>query len=525
MPFFDFHIHPTLKSLFSENDPQGQFKKHSPWTPLDKSKIPFLLKCCTEFPYILQSQGDLAQLAASDCNLVCVALYMPEKDMLTADLLQQSTEGPLGIYLQKHKMDTLLNGNPYQLLRSDDWNTLTDALQFGITNKKVKLITKRSDYDENDLSTIHVVFSVEGCHSLSSEIQNFDVDAIISNIDDLRKNAALLSINLTHMEQSPLCNMAFGMQFLSDEGFRPTGFKIEDKGITVLKHCYESNIMIDIKHLSLGSRQHLYELRRTPEFAGINQPIVCTHAGFTGISVKEIPDYLFAVRDFAKKGYTVFWQGKPAKYGDSPRPCFNASSINLYDEDIMEILQSGGMIGLSMDKRILGFQEFEKESNGRDDFPLETEYISNKEKTLFLGKGKVTISKAFADPEKIMGWDEIEEGGEVNPMLSDYHLKHFMAHILHVIALAQKNNYDVMTALDQLCIGSDYDGLINPIWVCETANSLEHFKSELEDNFVSFAKKSRIKLPEEFDVKTFSKKLFFENGRDFVMKRLDIING
>jgi hypothetical protein len=144
---------------------------------------------------------------------------------------------------------------------------------------------------------------------------------------------------------------------------------------------------------------------------------------------------------------------------------------------------------------------------------------------LCLGKGKVTISKAFADPDKIMGWDEIEEGGEVNPMLSDYHLKHFMAHVLHVIALAQKNNYDVMTALDQLCIGSDYDGLINPIWVCETANSLEHFKSELEDNFVSFAKKSRVKLPKEFDVKTFSKKLFFENGRDFVMKRLDIING
>ncbi|RNI38946.1 hypothetical protein EFY79_04610 [Hanamia caeni] len=525
MPFFDFHIHPTLKSLFSENDAKSQCKKHSPWTPLDKSKIPFLLKCCTEFPYILQSQGDLAQLAASDCNLVCVALYMPEKDMLAADLLQKSTEGPLGIYLQKQKIDTLLNGNPYELLRSDDWATLTDAVQFGINNKKVKLIRKRSDYDENDLSTIHVVFSVEGCHSLSSGIQNFDVDAIINNIDDLRKSAALLSINLTHMEQSPLCNMAFGMQFLSDEGFRPTGFKIEDKGIAVLKHCYENNIMIDVKHLSLGSRQHLYELRRTPEFATINQPIVCTHAGFTGISFKEIPDYLFAVRDFAKKGYTVFWQGKPVKYGDSPRPCFNASSINLYDEDIMEILQSGGMIGLSMDKRILGFQQFEKESNGRDDFPLETEYISNKEKTLFLGKGKVTISKAFADAEKIMSWDEIEEGGEVNPMLSDYHLKHFMAHIIHVIALAQKNSYDVMTALNQLCIGSDYDGLINPIWVCETANSLEHFKSELEDNFVSFAKKSGIKLPEEFDVKSFSKKLFFENGRDFVMKRLDIING
>lgn len=525
MPFFDFHVHPTLKSLFSENDAAKQLKKHSPWEPLDKSKIPFLLKCCTEFQYILQSQGNLAQLAASDCNLVCVALYIPEKDILTDNLLLQSTKGPLNIYLQEDKINALTNCNPYQMLRTDDWSTLTNAEQFGITNKKVKPIKKRSDFNENDPSTIHVIFSVEGCHTLSSELQNFDVDAIITNIDDLRSNVGLMSVNLTHMEQSPLCNHAFGMQFLSNEGFRPTGFKISDDGIKVLKHCYENKIMIDIKHLSLGSRLHLYELRRTADFANINQPIVCTHAGFTGISINEIPDYLFAVRNFSIKGYSVFWQGKPVKYGDSPRPCFNASSINLYDEDIMEILHSGGMIGLSMDKRILGYQEFEMETNGRDDFPLETEYISNKEQTIFLGTGNATISKAFRDMEdKVMQWDEIEEGGIVNPRLSDYHLRHFMAHVVHVVAIAQKNSYDAEAALNQLCIGSDYDGLINPIWPCETANNLEHFKSEFEDNFVAFAKESEVALPNGFDVKAFSKKLLFENGRDFVMNRLDLLN-
>lgn len=82
-----------------------------------------------------------------------------------------------------------------------------------------------------------------------------------------------------------------------------------------------------------------------------------------------------------------------------------------------------------------------------------------------------------------------------------------------------------MTALNQLCIGSDYDGLINPVWFCETANSLQHAKSEFEDNFVAFAKESSVKLPDNFDVKVFSQRLFFENGRDFVMNRLDVING
>jgi microsomal dipeptidase-like Zn-dependent dipeptidase len=366
---------------------------------------------------------------------------------------------------------------------------------------------------------------VEGCHNLSKQLQNIDVDTIISNHDDLRKKVSLISVNLTHIEQSPLCNQAFGMQFLSNEGFRPKGYKISDDGIRVLKHCYENKIMVDVKHLSLGSRQHLYELRRSPDFASINQPIVCTHAGFTGIGMAEIRDYVFALRSFDQKGYSVFWQGKPVKYGNSPRPCFNASSINLYDEDIMEILQSGGMIGLSMDKRILGYQEFERETAGRDDYPLETEYISNKEKTIFLGSGRVTISKAFTDSfDKVMGWDEIEEGGLVNPMVSAYHLKHFMAHIVHVIALAQKNNYDVAAALNQLCIGSDYDGLINPVWVCETAYHLQNFKLEFEENFVAFAKDSSVNLPAGFDVEVFSQKLFFENGRDFVLNRLDLLN-
>lgn len=525
MPFFDFHIHPSLKSLFSENNPATHAQKFSPWAPLDKSKIPMLLKCCTDFQYILASQGNLTQLATNDCNLVCIALYIPEKDMLTADLVQQSTAGPLDMYLQAAKINAIINGNPYKILRTDDWPTLTNAAQFGVTDKRVKPIKTRADFNENDASTIHAVFSVEGCHTLSSLLQNFDLNTILANIDDLRSQVSLVSVNMTHMEQSPLCNHAFGMQFLSNDGFKPTGYRLTDGGIAVLKHCYQNKIMIDLKHLSLGSRQHLYELRSSPDFAGINQPLVCTHAGLTGLSYADIPDYIFAQKKFDNKGHTVLWQGKPVKYGDRPRPCFNAASINLYDEDIMQILQSGGMLGFSLDKRILGFQDFEEETSGRDDFPLETEYISNLEQNIFFGTGNVTIGKAFTDnSDKVMKWDEIAAGGVVNPAVGFYHLKHFMAHVVHVMAVAGKNNYDVAAALNQLCIGSDFDGLINPVWCCETADSLAAFQSQFEDSFVSFAQSSGVALPGGFDVKSFSARLFYQNGRDFILKRLDVLN-
>ena len=427
MPFSDFHIHPTLKCLFSENDAATGLTQLSPWVAIDKSKIPFLLKCCTEFPDIIQSQGNLAQIAATDANLVCVALHMPERAIISDSLVQSATNGPLQAYLQKKRLDELNNGNPYLILASDGLSTLINALQFGITDKKVIAIAKRSDYNEADNNTLHLVFSVEGCHTLSSALEHFDANEVTANLEDLRQKVKVLSVNLTHLQQSDFCNHAFGMQFLSNDKFKPTGNMIANSGVQILRYCYQNKIMIDLKHMSLGARQQLYQLRGAPDFAAVNQPLVCTHAGFCGISFSEMPDYIFQQRKFANDGYTVLWQGKPVKYGGiSPRPSFNASSINLYDEDIMQILNSGGMIGLSLDARILGYQEYEEETNSRDDFPMETEYISNFETSFFFGSGgTVTLGSAF-DNDKVLGWDEIEDGGKVNPAVSVYHLKYFI---------------------------------------------------------------------------------------------------
>ncbi len=520
MPFFDFHIHPTLKSLFSEE--KDGFHKLSPWKKLDSKNIPFLVKCCSEIGYILASQGNLMQLNYNECRLICVALHIPEKDILTDPLMADASKGKLSAYLQPNKMAEITNGNPYQILLNDDWLTLTDATQFGITDKKVKPIKSAADFNESDETTVHVVFSVEGCHTLTSALQHFDVNEIIINLDDLRSKVALLSLNLTHMEQSPICNHAFGMLFLSNEGFRPTGKGISQYGISIIKHCYQHKIMIDIKHMSLGARQQLYALRNTDEFKPINQPIVCTHAGFTGISFTEIPDYMFNQRSF-KNGYYLLWQGKPVKYGgNNARPSFNASSINLYDEDIAEILISGGIIGFSLDKRILGYQEYEQETSGRDDYPTETEYISTLEANLFF-QNKKEIGSAFEN-NYCLGWEEIEDGANVNTDLSEYHLTYFMAHILHVIVVAGKINFDINQALKQICIGADFDGLINPIWICSSVDELVYFKDHFINEFENFASQSNMQLPSAFDIKTFADQLFYTNGRDFVLNRLNTIN-
>lgn len=519
--FFDFHVHPTLKCLFSD-PPQ----KLSPWNKIDIRLIPNLLRWCTEFEYILQSQASLTQLENNECNLVCIALYAPERALIDNSLILGEADGSLKVYLNKEKIEDMIQGRrqPYDLVVLDDLNTIFNAQQFGITDKKVVPLWHPEDYDPSDSSVIYAVFNVEGCHSFSSALNKFDINEIIAHLDDLRTRVPLLSVIITHMEQSPLCNHAFGIQFLNAESFRPTGLGISADGAQIIRHCYEHHIMVDIKHMSLAARQQLYRLRQTDSFAPVNQPIACTHAGFTGISVKDIPDYILDYRQYKSKGYTLLFNGKPVRYGRS-RPAFNASSINLYDEDILEILRSGGMIGLSLDKRILGYTEPDQAQYAyQDQYPLDTEYVSAREQALFFSKEEV--GAAFLDGRCITR-EEVEKAGPVNPLLGDYHLEHFMAHILHLIWVAEANGYDTEKALTQICIGSDFDGIINPVWICDTVDELVYFRERFEQCFPDFANESSdlVRLPPGFDISRFAGQLFFENGKQFVMERLRALAG
>ena len=127
----------------------------------------------------------------------------------------------------------------------------------------------------------------------------------------------------------------------------------------------------------------------------------------------------------------------------------------------------------------------------------------------------------FGDHITCASWQDIKDGGLVLPNAGFQHLKHFMAHILHLVVVTGDN---ASQALKQVCIGSDFDGMINPIWCCESMDEIYHFKQDFKDAFKNFAKKSDVALPAGFDITEFCEDLFFRNGRDFVMQRLDILN-
>lgn len=507
--------------MFSEAD-----AKTSPWIDIDVKKIPWFLRWCTEFEYILGSQADLNMLNKSKADFVCVALFVPERGLTTNSLILKQARGTLHSYLNPERLEKMNNETlkPYPDLVNEDLDVLLNAARFNIKDKQIVPLTKGVEFDESDVSKTYVVFSVEGLHSISPTRDKTKIDrlTVLNNLDELRAKLPIISINITHLEQYPFINQAYGIQFVSDEGFRPTGNRFSNDGIAILRHCYENNIIVDIKHQSLATRRMLIEKIRTwAEFQNVLQPLICTHAGFTGISYNEIPDYITIYTEDHKDYSRLSWT-KPKKYGMLDfMLAFNPSSINLYDEDILAVINSGGIIGLSLDKRILGYTEADSRTASLDELAIEEEYISNSERDVYLTKH--TIGSKRNDGFCITT-QEVLQGGIVNPQLAFYHLCHFMQHVLHFIKIAQQTN-DVDKALTQICIGSDFDGIINPVWCCPAVTGFDELKKQFINNFIPFARenKNRVTLPANFDVHKFAEQLFFENGKNFVLSRLNIL--
>ncbi len=480
MPFFDFHIHPTLKPLFS---PAG--KEPSPWQPLaaklrllNLSGFEIKLGINALFNNALNSQACLGQLYKGKVNLFGLVLYAPES-MLGKGLLEKNvvSDGSIDL-VNADKLKIVASGAHYF-----EW--ISNELKFLLQNLtpppelnlpagvKFKLIKSINEYDPNDLSTLHGFLIVEGMHGFFNSPA--DANAQQTQLQNFRKfttDNRVFAVNVTHLQTMPLANHASGMQFLNDSDFYPTGNSISDWGKQMIDEIYSRNILIDIKHLSFAARTALYAYRNEKDYT---QPLICTHAGITGIPVQKRLNYLWE----NPKDMGDVWQVKFYKHkGHLRESAFNASSINLYDEDILQVLNSGGLIGISLDQRITGYP-IDHVAYPLDMYPFDQEFISKKEKAAFFG--------AVADPTSLAGRptdDDLLSGDEAanqNDLTTPFvHHFYFLNQVIHILFVAKMNHYPVAQAMQQICLGSDFDGLINAIDCCETAEDFSTFKSELK---------------------------------------------
>ncbi|ACU07442.1 hypothetical protein FIC_00991 [Flavobacteriaceae bacterium 3519-10] len=355
-----------------------------------------------------------------------------------------------------------------------------------------------------------------------------------------RENMDLLYLTLTHLthiNEQFLATHAFGMKMLKHPSFYPFGNGITGSGFDVIEKCYSMRnhkdqhrpILVDMKHLGLKSRQDYYAFRKNlikteGKYAQI--PIIASHIGVTGFTYNEWKNAL------KRESCTVYnYEGARAVSIEMTRKncgrwgsfvnndfTFNPWSINLMDEDIVEVLNSDGILGMSLDVRILGFQsEYGLNLSSENEFLSTADFQTHFPQIVVKNLPVNTMETMISENES---W--------LIPTKEDRHPLAFCFNIIHVIQVGLLKT-DIEEPWKQICLGSDFDGLIEPLNISPDVTSLE----ELEANIIKWivvAEKAYVKenggscVLSEFksaQLKSVVRGIMFENGKNFVERWLN----
>ncbi|HEY0677420.1 MAG TPA: hypothetical protein VGD17_04000, partial [Chitinophagaceae bacterium] len=253
------------------------------------------------------------------------------------------------------------------------------------------------------------------------------------------------------------------------------------------------------------------------------QPLLCTHAGFTGVPFSDWAGYISRKRSVEETFYlevakSMHTRNMPRRPG---APAFNSTTINLFDEEIVWIVRHGGMIGLSMDRRILGYvDKFDNRPTGIDqNSPLmvDKEYISKTEWAGF-NIPNSRIGKLIDEGDCVTRTD-VEDSTEVSiPARDEYFFDHVLLHLKHYLQVCLDAGISLQQAQKHITIGSDFDGLINPFLNMQVSGDMQELKKYITMNFGFYLETltDSKQWVNQLNIPAFADDLFYHNGFNFI---------
>lgn len=295
------------------------------------------------------------------------------------------------------------------------------------------LLNPGDDLDEvlSRHNTIGAIMSVEGAQSFipgnETSINNasFDFDQTIRNIEAVKGwDHPPFFVSMSHHFYNGFCGHArslpgFASKLLDqkvglNEPFNDNGRKVVDCFLGL--NDYEGNghrILIDTKHMSVAAREEYYQKVReyNQDKADPDKiPIVVSHTAYSGHATMAEA----IIRPDTDED----------KYADSE--IFNNWSINLCDDEILEIFNSNGIIGLNFDERILSGQrvmdEYESrfsKKDIRDKDPEVRRFWAQQMLNNILGIVKAVIYSSSIPPgQKVRIWNMLSIGTDFDGMIN-----------------------------------------------------------------------------------------------------------
>ncbi len=550
MPYFDLHCHPSLRASLSEK-PLGL-------TAWDEFKIeddaPKFVK---SFSNVIDSQSNLTQMTDGDFQLAIAVLVAVERSFARNILLRKKLpkHSPMDEDILQHVLKRKVTY--YKILESD-CRALIDSVN--LKKDQVQILDMANSYDTDKLN---LVLAVEGIHSFKGDfdddkgkaaITQNEIDHYLANFRTFRSGKKILYVTLTHLSRERGANHAYGVKVKFMLFGRSTDEEFDDieigvlgthrsfyphksgKGITALgkafiEECYKTQekekiVLVDLKHLSWYGRKEFYQLRKSNSSRNWDKvPLIATHMGVTGTSLKD--GVYVRKKPRKRKGLRKLKFYRRLGLGES---VFNPWTINLFDEDIIEILLSKGLIGISLDQRIVGAGK------------VYEDFISPEEYNDF--RKHLKKSRKNPDPTKYRAlknfkgiWHYIKNIFSRKEATEISSLNCFMNNILHVVKVGIKNDFDgtneKVNVWDHICIGSDLDGLIDPLNKYDNqkddknddqvlSDQFDYLRTVLGDRIPRLATQDEILKDHIGNLDVKINKIMLENGKSFVKKFLDL---
>lgn len=495
MAIADFHCHVSFKPTLAlkENRPDC-------WFTID-SKL---------MSKILDSQSNMQQLADGGVNLAFATIYGLEPGVARQFLLHLMD--PAIPVLDRKQLVKLRDA---KVTSNESVREEIEALRrdgaLPNKTKKAKIISSVAEYDPTDLGTIHLVLNMEGAHNLYGPgNKGDDRDTLIANLNWFKQpgNPRLLYLTLAHLEHNTLCSHASGIKIFGKKSFLPHGRSFAAQDYLLAETAMADTgrkIFIDTRHMSLESRKDFHAWKSQPTSPYKNEPVLCSHAGVTGASWNDRMPITESRYKGGKQFFKLKYNARPGLvHGTNFNPC----SINLYNEEIALIAKSGGLIGVSLDIRILGGKV-----KGLK------ECVTIGEKYLFpTGNLDEKVSAAeWLDEE-----DRNDERDEPFPRYSDaekspdFGMRHLVNNILHIVKVC--TDAGVADPWAHVVLGTDYDGLIEPIGGYPNAARLGNMAADLETYLAQYAPTVQVHIP---NVKAAVEKFMHGNAHAFLVKHFN----
>jgi microsomal dipeptidase-like Zn-dependent dipeptidase len=419
---------------------------------------------------IFPSQGDFIKIARGGVRVLFLSLYPIEQGFLTVDQLGLKTGdisdalANLILNIPKARADEIQNYDhnyfadlkkEYDFLkRFEDPYTekvrmnmfIRKRFKFKIVadfNELNTILNLDAELNPNPVSdnTIAVILTIEGAHSLGVGQRNtvaLDYSDLASTI---KENIAGLKkwgppgregihcpffISLCHHFWNQLGGHAVSLWNVLWKVFdQNTGINegIKDLGKLALDELLSRDngrrILIDAAHMSVRIREWFYKtyLRERELQTGEKIPVIVSHTGVNGyptIAGSEMKGNPETIHNVADKRYKTSNK-------------FNTWDVFISDEEIRYIHKSGGLIGLNLDERIM------------------------------MGKEVLKITK------KNVRWKfpRIADKIWIEPLIEE---------ILYIARTIYSEAQDENGIWENICIGSDFDGMITPIKAYRNAN-------------------------------------------------------